>query len=38
MMSPYDFELSADYEAWVDVDGHTAYVAGRGWTTVNFTR
>lgn len=38
MMAPYDFELSVDYFAWIHVDGHTAYVSGRGWSTQNFTR
>jgi hypothetical protein len=38
VMSPYDFELSNDYDALVRVDGVTAGVAGRGWTTFNATR
>lgn len=36
IMAPYDFEATAEYEAWVHVDGHTAYVSGRGWMTTNF--
>lgn len=38
MMAPYDFELAVDYDAWIHVDGRTAYVSGRGWSTMNFTR
>lgn len=38
MMAPYDFEMSVGYTAWVHIDGHTAQVSGRGWSTLNFTR
>jgi hypothetical protein len=37
LMAPYDFEATAEYEAWIHVDGHTAYVSGRGWLTTTFT-
>lgn len=38
MMAPYDFEQSGAYRAWVHIDGQTAFVTGRGWSTSNFTR
>ncbi len=38
IMAPYDFELAVDYFAWIHVDGETAYVSGRGWSTMNFSR
>lgn len=38
IMSPYDFEMSAEYHAWVHIDGETAYVSGRGWSTMNFSQ
>ena len=37
LMAPFDFEATAEYEAWIHVDGHTAFVSGRGWLTTNFT-
>ena len=37
LMAPYDFESTTEYEAWIHVDGSTAYVSGRGWLTTNFT-
>ena len=37
LMAPFDFEATSEYEAWIHVDGHTAYVSGRGWLTTNFT-
>ena len=38
MMSPYDFELGVDYDAWVHIGGHTAHVSGRGWSSTSITR
>ena len=38
MMSPYDFELGVDYDAWIHIDGHTAFVSGRGWSSINFAQ
>lgn len=38
VMSPYDFELSNDYDAYVRIGGNEAAVAGRGWTTFNATQ
>lgn len=38
MMAPHDFESSVSYDAWVHIGGETAFVSGRGWSTMNFTR
>ena len=35
LMSPRDIDLSTTYEAYVSIDGHTAWVSGQGWVSFN---
>ena len=37
-MIPQDYEFTVDYDAWVHIDGQTAFVSGGGWQTFNYVR
>jgi len=37
-MNPMDYDMTVDYRAHISIGGDVAEIAGRGWSTLNFTR